>query len=256
MRDFSDWTHRDRTQTLRRAVELVPGALRATPDLVRGHGRMRRVHLGPLCLGNQPVARERHASDPRLVPGHRRFPGGEVVGPRERRQHDELGERDPRPAAPRATVASKVRCAIARQPEDERSQDVNTVFAEAAQPLDQRVACDVEALVDVLQAFRRHRLDADECPLDPRLVHGVQELRILAGLHRDLGEEHHVGRQRGQPAHQVEPLGSDGAQRLKRRLVRAPGGHLEIGQGHRIEVVVGERDEPEALAPQLDDLTR
>jgi hypothetical protein len=41
---------------------------------------------------------------------------------------------------------------------------------------------------------------------------------------------------------------------VKRGLVRAPGGHLEIGEGHRIEVVVGEGDEPEALSTQLDDL--
>ena len=29
---------------------------------------------------------------------------------------------------------------------------------------------------------------------------------------------------------------------------------MQVGQRHRIEIVVGQRDEAEALAPQLDDL--
>ena len=60
--------------------------------------------------------------------------------------------------------------AVARQPEDERAEHVHAVMLERAQPLDELLAGDVEVLVDVLEAFRRHRLDADERALDARLA--------------------------------------------------------------------------------------
>ena len=82
----------------------------------------------------------------------------------------------------------------------------------------------------------------------------VEELRILGRFHRDLREEHHVVGQLREPAHQLEALGANRAQRLELRLVAAPRRHLQIGQRDRIEVVVGERDEPEPAAPQLHDL--
>ena len=91
-----------------------------------------------------------------------------------------------------SAVASNVDGAIARQPEDERAEDVHAVLAERAQARDQRLADVVEALVDVLQAFGRDRLDADQRALDVGAPHRVEERRILGRLHRDLGEEHHV----------------------------------------------------------------
>ena len=63
------------------------------------------------------------------------------------------------------------------------------------QPLDQGFAGEVEPLVDVLQAFGRHRLDTDERAADVRAPHGREELDVFGGLHRDLRVEHHVVRQ-------------------------------------------------------------
>ena len=82
----------------------------------------------------------------------------------------------------------------------------------ALQPRDQRVAGQVEPLVDVLQPFRRHRLDADQRAADVRPAHRVEELRILGRFHRDLREEHHVVGQLRELRHQLEALG---AQRLE-----------------------------------------
>ncbi|HYM25417.1 MAG TPA: hypothetical protein VEU08_19500, partial [Vicinamibacterales bacterium] len=41
------------------------------------------------------------------------------------------------------------------------------------------IAGQIESLVDVLQAFLRHRFDADERAADMRAAHGVQEFGIL-----------------------------------------------------------------------------
>ena len=91
-------------------------------------------------------------------------------------------------------------------------------------------------------------------PLMRALLHRVEELGVLGRFHGDLREEHHVVGQLGEPRHQLEALGAHRLQRLVLRLVVAPRRHLQVGQRHRIEVVVGERDEAEAAAPQLDDL--
>ena len=52
-------------------------------------------------------------------------------------------------------------------------------------------------------------------PLILRPAHRIEELRILGGLHRDLREEHGVGRQLRQPLHQREPLGANRLQPLQ-----------------------------------------
>ena len=67
-----------------------------------------------------------------------------------------------------ATVASNVLAVVARQAEDERPEHVDAVAAERAQPRDQRVAGQVEALVDVLQSRGGHRFDADQRAADVR----------------------------------------------------------------------------------------
>ena len=128
---------------------------------------------------------------------------------------------------------------------------MDVVRAERPQPRDQRVAGRVEALVDVLEAVRRDRLDADERALDAGPAHGVEELVILGGLHRDLREEHHVGRQLGQPPHQVEAVVAHGLQFEEPGAVRPPARLGEVGLRDGVEVVVGQRDEPEAEAAQL-----
>ena len=220
--DLSDLTQCARSQMLPEAVEPVPCALRAAPDVVGRHRRMRGVDLRPQRLRNQPVARQRCPVDSRRVLLHLLLPGGEVGRAGIRREHHELREGDARllrhlrrwrrTCVPRSLGSPKMNEPSTWTPWCLKARRRSTSC----------VARGVEALVDVLQPFRRDRLDADERALDPGLAHGVQELRILGGLHRDLREEHHVVRQFGQPAHQLETLGADGAQRLELRLVRAP----------------------------------
>ena len=131
---------------------------------------------------------------------------------------------------------------------------MDPVRAERLEPLDERLAMEVEALVDVLQPFRRHRLYPDERALDVRALHRSHELRVLGRFHRDLGEEHHVFGQALQPLHQREALGADAFELAEPRRISAAAGLRQIGERHGIEIVVGERDEAEALAPQRDDL--
>ena len=125
---------------------------------------------------------------------------------------------------------------------------------EQLQPLDEFLAGQVELLVDVLQAVGGDRLDADEGAEDAGLAHRVQELRVLGRLHRDLGVEHQVARQLLHLGHQLEALVPQGLQLVVAGLVLAPVGHPQVFKGDGVEVVVGEGDEPETHAPQLDDL--
>ena len=132
---------------------------------------------------------------------------------------------------------------------------MHAVLAERLQPRHQRLAGVVEVLEDRLQPFGRHRFDADERAANPRAVHRLEELGVLGRFHRDLGVEHQVVGQLLELRHQLEALlrasrCSDG----ELRLVGAAVGRGEVGERHRIEVVVGEQDEAEALAAQLDDL--
>ena len=112
---------------------------------------------------------------------------------------------------------------------------------------------EVEALVDVLEALGRHRLDADERALDARLAHGVEELGILGRFHGDLREEDHVARQLRELLHQLEPLLPDVLELVQTALVLPAPRHGQIAQRHGIEVVVGQGDEPEPAPAQLDD---
>ena len=58
---------------------------------------------------------------------------------------------------------------VGRQAEDERAEHVHAALLEFLQPLGERVAGEVEVLVDVLQPFGRHRLDADQRAANARL---------------------------------------------------------------------------------------
>ena len=125
---------------------------------------------------------------------------------------------------------------------------------EFAQTIHERVTGEIEPLVDVLEALGRDRLDADQRAANVRAPHRLQEFLILGGFHRDLRVENQVVGQRGQPLHQVEPLLADRLELVKARVIGAPPRRREIALADRIEVVVGERDEPEAQPAQVDDL--
>ncbi len=90
------------------------------------------------------------------------------------------------------------------------------------QALHQLVAGQVEALVDVLQAFLGDRFDADERAQNPRPLHRLEELGVLGRFHRDLRVEHEVAGQLRQRFHQLEPLVSQAFQLVQARRVRPP----------------------------------
>src|SRR3954451_17740288 len=116
---------------------------------------MRAVEPWPAPFRDQPVLGYGDAVDGRAAAVLFRSPLLEIDRARERREQHELregeiglfGERDRR-----------VECfsRIARQAEDERAEHVDPVAAEDAQPRDELVTKEVEALVDVLQALARH----------------------------------------------------------------------------------------------------
>ena len=86
-----------------------------------------------------------------------------------------------------------------------------------------------------------------------RLAHGFEKLGILGRFHGDLRVEHHVLRQRREAFHQLEALGAHRGELLEAALVVPPRRLREIVEGHRIEVVVGERDEPESHPAERHD---
>ena len=115
----------------------------------------------------------------RAASAPRRFlPRGEVDGAGVGREHDEL--REGQPGAIRDVGGRGERGgAIARQPEDERAEDMHAVITKRAQALDQRLADVVEAFVHVLEPFRRDGLDAHQGALDVRPPHGGRGTRDL-----------------------------------------------------------------------------
>ena len=92
------------------------------------------------------------------------LPGREVDRAGIGSEHHELRKRQPRAISNVGRGRERGR-AIAREPEDERAEDMHAMIAECAQARDQCLANVVEALVHVLEAFRRDGLHADECPL-------------------------------------------------------------------------------------------
>src|ERR1019366_4104441 len=98
-----------------------------------------------------------------------------------------------------------------------------------------------------------YRLDPHQSTLDIGLPHSVQILAVLSRLHRDLREEHHVFGQLCQLFHQLETLCADRRQLFKFGDIVLLPGQPQIGQRHRIEVVIGQGDKPETDPPQSND---
>src|SRR5205814_3958975 len=62
-----------------------------------------------------------------------------------------------------------------------------------------------------------------------------------------------IAGQFGEPRHQRETLLAQSLELAQSRGVAAPSGLRQVRKRHRIEIVVGERDEAEPATPQLDD---
>src|SRR4051794_18003931 len=105
---------------------------------------MCRVEPGPALLGNQPVLRERHTVDHRAALFLVGRPFFEVYRSREWREEDELRERQIGALSERHRRVEAV-LRVARQPEDERAEDVNPVAAKGAQARRELLAGKIEA---------------------------------------------------------------------------------------------------------------
>ena len=214
---------------------------------------MRREHLRPHLGRNQPVARNRHIAHQRRLQRLLLLPAHKVNRAGERRHHHELRKGHARLQRHRHGRIEGRR-PVRRKAEDERPQHMHAVLLERLQLLRKRLARVVEVLEHRLQPLWSHRLHAHQRALDVGLAHRIQILAVFAGLHGDLREEHHVLRQLRQLGHQLEALVANPHQLVDLRRVALLARQPQIGQRHRIEVVVRQRDEPEADAPQRNDL--
>src|SRR5437016_3977734 len=89
------------------------------------------------------------------------------------------------------------------------------VVTELSQLPDQLLARTIEVLIDILQPFRSYCLHSNQSSHDPRLAHGLEKIRILGRLHRNLCKENGVFRQLREARHQLEALAADAVQLSK-----------------------------------------
>ena len=153
-----------------------------------------------------------------------------------------------------STVASKVAGRSVGRPKMNEPSTCTPCSLKVCKLLGQRFAGVVPVLVDGFQALGRHGFDAHQRALDIGLAHGVEIVAVFAGFHGDLGEEDHVLGQLGQLFHQLEALFANGGQLFELGEVVLLARQAQIGEGDGIEIVVGEGDEAEAEAAQIDDL--
>ena len=81
-------------------------------------------------------------------------------------------------------------------------------------------------------------------------AHGVEKFRVFGRFHGDLREKGHIVGQFGQSFHELKAFLADRAQFVHPMLVALALGQRDVGQRDRIEIIVGQRDEFESLAPQ------
>src|SRR5262245_20449707 len=132
---------------------------------------------------------------------------------------------------------------------------MDAMASERPQPRDELVASQVEAFVYILQTVAGHRLDADQGAKDSRALHGLEELRVFGGLHRDLCIQHEIVWQFGEAAHQDEAFLPKRLQLAKSCGVGSTPRLGKVLERHRIEVIVRKRDEAKSETTQLDNLT-
>src|SRR5690606_21269000 len=203
------------------AVELIPDGLSPRANLVGRHHRVRGIYLRTSVLWDQPVTRDRYSADVRGIRSETLLPGFKIHGTRIWGQHDKLREGELGAIRDVDGRLERGR-AIARESEDEGTKDVHAMLAERAQARDQRITHVVEALEDILQAFGCDSFHTHKRALDVGALHRIEERGVLRRLHGDLREEHHVGWQLRQAAHQLESLGPQRSQLLEPRGVALP----------------------------------
>ena len=133
------------------------------------------IQFGTKRLRYKPAPGKRNSCNGWRVIAQRLFPPIEIDGPGIGTQGHELREgafcADGGSGSGREGFRT-----VAGQTENERAEYVHAVTPECPKLFREFIACQVEVLVDVLQPFRRHRLDADQRALDARLLHGIEKL--------------------------------------------------------------------------------
>ena len=203
-------------------------------------------------MRDQPITRDRNALHFRHIVAEALLPTFKIDRAGEWRQHDELGKGQVGRLGQRGGGGERV-FAISRESENEAPQNVHTMGAERLQAHGEAVARFVEVLENGLQALFSHRLHSNERPEDVGLFHCHQELHVLARFHRNLREENHVLGQQGQFLHEVEPLVANLLQLGYTRRVALLFRQMDVGDGHRVKVIVGQSNEAVPETPELDD---
>ena len=229
---------------------MIPHRLRAATDFVRRHHRMRGVDFRTVGLRNEPVPCDGNAADGRGVATQIAFPALEVDRTRIGRQHHELGEGDARTLSQIGGRLERLG-AVARQAENERAQHMHAVRSKRLQAFDELFAHQIESLVDIFQPFRRDRLHADQRAADSCARHRLQERGSSAASMVICVKNTMSSGELGQSLHQRKALGANGFELAQVRPI-APARSLgQVGKRHRVEIVIGQRDEPEPSPSQL-----
>src|SRR4051794_20723070 len=142
-------------------------------------------------MRDEPPASNWNSTDLGNIRGHLLFPFDEIDCAGKGREHHELSEGQ---VSTFGDARSSSECleAIAGKSKDKGPQDMNAVLSEGAQAMYQGVTGEVEVFVDIFQTLGRHGFDTDERALDIGQLHGLEEVGIFSGFHRDLCEEDHV----------------------------------------------------------------
>jgi hypothetical protein len=128
------------------------------------------------------------------------------------------------------------------------------VAPESFQAFDQVSTGQIEIFINIFQACGSDGFHADERAPDVRLVHGVEEFRILRCFHGDLGEENCVRWKLRQPLHKGETLGAEGLKFDEASLVVLLLGEAKIGEGDGIKIVIGKSNKTKSYSAELNDL--
>ena len=111
----------------------------------------------------------------------------EIDGAGKRRHDNELSEGQFRLFGKRRGGGKGV-LAVGGEAEDKRSEHMNVMLFEFAQAVGQLRPGGIEIFVNGLQAFLGNCFNPHQGASDVGLSHGIQKLRILGGLHGDLGK--------------------------------------------------------------------
>src|SRR5213082_1242657 len=113
---------------------------------------------------------------------------------------------------------------------------MDPVFAKCLKPLDQARPGRIEIFENRFETLRSDGLHSYQRSFDSGLSHCVQELRVLSGLHRDLGKEDRVSGEVRQTLHQLKAFTTNRLQLAQFLRVTLTFRQLQVGQRHWIEV--------------------